>query len=79
MYVCLCRGVSDRKIRAAIEAGAGTVDEIGVKTAAGTVCHDCHPAIEELLRAAREPDRPADLSARRGTNGNGQTEKGSKR
>jgi bacterioferritin-associated ferredoxin len=78
VYVCLCRGVSDRKIRAAIEAGASTVDQIGVQTAAGTVCHDCHPAIEELLRAAREPDRPADLSARRGTgNGNGQNERGS--
>ncbi len=76
MYVCLCRGVSDRKIRAAIEAGARDVAEIGRQTAAGTVCQDCHPAIEELLRAAREPDRPADLSARRGTNANGRTERG---
>ena len=75
MYVCLCRGVSDRKIRAAIEAGAHDVDEIGRQTTAGTACHDCHPAIEELLRAAREPGRPADLSARRGTNG--QNERGS--
>lgn len=75
MYVCLCRGVSDRKIRAAIEAGAHDVAEIGRRTAAGTVCHDCHPAIEELLREAREPGRPADLSARRGRNG--QSERGS--
>ena len=75
MYVCLCRGVSDRKIRAAIEAGASTIDAIGVQTSAGTVCRDCHPAIEELLREGREPGRPADLSARRGRNG--QTERGS--
>ena len=77
MYVCLCRGVSDRKIRAAIEAGARDVAEIGRQTAAGTVCHDCHPAIEELLRAGREPDRPANLSAGRGAQNNGQTERGS--
>jgi bacterioferritin-associated ferredoxin len=78
VYVCLCRGVSDRKIRAAIEAGAHNVDEIGRQTSAGTVCRDCHPAIEELLRAAREPELPADLSAGRGTNNdNGRTERGS--
>ena len=78
MYVCLCRGVSDRKIRAAIEAGASTVNEVGVQTTAGTVCQDCHPAIEELIRAGGDPDRPADLSARRGRgNDNGQNERGS--
>jgi bacterioferritin-associated ferredoxin len=71
VYVCLCRGVSDRKIRAAIEAGATDVGAIGTRTGAGTVCRDCHPAIEEMLRAAREPERPADLSAGRRTNGNG--------
>jgi bacterioferritin-associated ferredoxin len=68
--------VSDRKIRAAIEAGAADVAAVGVQTGAGTVCRDCHPAIEELLRAARDPERPADLSARRGTQNNGQTERG---
>ena len=71
MYVCLCRGVSDRKIGAAIAAGATDVDDIGRRTGAGTVCRDCHPAIEEMLRGAREPERPADLSAGRRPNGNG--------
>ena len=74
MYVCLCRGVSDRRIRAVIDAGARDIAEIGRQTSAGTECQECHPAIEELLRAAREPGHPADLSARRGTNGNGQTD-----
>jgi bacterioferritin-associated ferredoxin len=67
VYICLCRGVSDRKVRAAIEAGAHDIVEIGTRTGAGTVCQDCHPTIEELLRAHREPDRPADLSAGRGS------------
>jgi bacterioferritin-associated ferredoxin len=80
VYVCLCRGVSDRKIRAAIGEGAHDVAEVGRRTTAGTVCHECHPAIEELLRGAREPERPADLSAGRGANGrtaNGGHERGS--
>jgi bacterioferritin-associated ferredoxin len=63
--------VSDRKINAAIEAGASNVTLISERTGAGTVCGECHPAIEEMLRAAREPDRPADLSAGRRANGNG--------
>jgi bacterioferritin-associated ferredoxin len=63
VYVCLCRGVSDRRIRAAIAAGATDVAEVGRRTGAGTVCRECHPAIEELLREVAEPGRPADLSA----------------
>jgi bacterioferritin-associated ferredoxin len=69
----LCRGVSDRKVKAAIESGSNSVELIGSSTGAGTVCHECHPAIEEMLRAAREPDRPADLSAGRRSKGKGST------
>ena len=62
MYVCLCRGVTDRKIRAAIEAGAGTVQAVGRRTGAGTECGECHRAIEELIRAV-STHGAADLSA----------------
>lgn len=65
MYVCLCRGVSDRKIRAAIAAGATTLAEVGKRTMAGTECGTCHPGIEELLREARDPNHPARLAAGR--------------
>jgi bacterioferritin-associated ferredoxin len=63
--------VSDRTIKAAIEAGARDVDAIGKQTGAGITCTDCRPAIEELLKAASDPTHVADLSARRGSNGNG--------
>ena len=53
MYVCLCKGVSDRTIRAQIEQGASTVEEIGACTGAGTKCGRCRPEIAEMLRAAR--------------------------
>ena len=65
MYVCLCRGVTDRKIRAAIAAGASTIAEVGDRTQAGVECGTCHSGIQELLREAADPTRPAHLAAGR--------------
>lgn len=49
MIVCLCKVVSDRAIRAAQQAGATTVAEVGLATGAGTDCGGCHEAIARLL------------------------------
>lgn len=65
MYVCLCRGVTDRKIRAAIAAGASDLAAVGTATGAGIECGTCHPAVIELLREAKDPERPAKLAAGR--------------
>ncbi|MDX2381448.1 MAG: (2Fe-2S)-binding protein [Acidimicrobiia bacterium] len=48
--ICLCHGVSDRTIRGAVGAGAGSIDEVGVACRAGTSCASCHDVIEELVR-----------------------------
>ena len=53
MIVCVCRNVSDRTIRAAIEAGATTVHQVAAATAAGTSCGCCRAAIESMIVAAR--------------------------
>ena len=64
MWICLCKGVSDRQIRQAIRAGAATVEEIGRVTAAGTDCGKCLVAIRALLGEAGidapEPAAPPD-------------------
>jgi bacterioferritin-associated ferredoxin len=57
--------VTDRKIRAAIAAGASTVTEVGERTQAGVECGTCHPGIAELLREATHPESPAQLAAGR--------------
>ncbi|MEM9691944.1 MAG: (2Fe-2S)-binding protein [Myxococcota bacterium] len=49
MIVCICYGVSDRAIHAAIREGADTVEEIGGCTRAGTCCGSCEEVLEELL------------------------------
>ena len=51
--VCLCEGVSERKVRRAIEHGAGTIAEIGEQCGAGTNCFGCHPTLEDVLHECR--------------------------
>jgi bacterioferritin-associated ferredoxin len=51
--ICLCEGVSERKVRRAIEQGAGTLAEIGERCGAGTSCLSCHPTLEDALHECR--------------------------
>ena len=57
MYVCHCRGVTDRTINAAIASGAGTVEEIARRCSAGADCGGCWPELERLLDE-RDERRP---------------------
>ncbi|HEX4151049.1 MAG TPA: (2Fe-2S)-binding protein [Steroidobacteraceae bacterium] len=43
MFVCICKAVSDRHIRAAVENGATRVQEISRLTGLGTCCGKCLP------------------------------------
>jgi len=47
--MCHCQVVSDRRIRAEIDAGADTVDEISERCGAGARCGSCRPTISVLL------------------------------
>ena len=49
MWVCLCKGVNDRQIRAAINAGAKTPEEISARCRAATGCGGCLPEVCRLL------------------------------
>ena len=63
MYICHCRGVTDRTIRAAVASGADAVEEIAQRCGAGADCGGCHPALEELI------EEMVDRRARRGVVG----------
>lgn len=58
LYVCLCRGVSDRTIRAEIARGACTVEEIAACTGAGTGCGRCRPEVAAMILASSPGDGP---------------------
>ena len=49
MVVCHCYVVSDREIRAQIQAGALTAEDLASRCDAGTGCGGCQPVIEALL------------------------------
>jgi bacterioferritin-associated ferredoxin len=65
MFVCHCRAVSDRVVRAAVEAGDRTIEELGRSCGAGTDCGGCHEVLEELL----EPREHELVSAGAGVHG----------
>jgi bacterioferritin-associated ferredoxin len=62
MILCLCQGVSEGTVRAAIGSGAETLDDIASTCTAGGDCGACHEMLLDLLadarpcrRSAREP------------------------
>ena len=62
MYICICKGVTERAIREQVCAGARSVDEVSRRTGCSTQCGKC------LLRAERVVDEACSgLSAVSGT------------
>ena len=58
MIVCLCEGVSDRRVAETIEAGASTVRDVGRQCGAGTHCGACHCDLKAMLRKAKAENGP---------------------
>ncbi|PWV58511.1 (2Fe-2S)-binding protein [Plasticicumulans acidivorans] len=54
MYVCICKGVSDRTIRKAVADGADTMRALRHETGCCSQCGKCARAVSELLREERE-------------------------
>lgn len=49
MIVCLCRRVSDKDLRRAMNNGARTLDELTHETGACAHCRCCESCIQEML------------------------------
>lgn len=60
MYVCLCEGVTDGQIRAAVEEGVSTMrqlqDELGVARNCGRCACYARSLLDESLAARGEPE-----------------------
>jgi bacterioferritin-associated ferredoxin len=54
VLICHCRRVNDRVIRAAVQAGARSREDVGAACGAGTGCGGCRPAIDRVLADERE-------------------------
>ena len=53
MYVCVCRGITDRDIRNAVADGARSVADVARLLGAGTGCGGCHDFTRDLIQEAR--------------------------
>lgn len=49
MIVCVCKSVSDRKIRASIAEGADTFDELQFELGVATCCGKCEESVREVM------------------------------
>jgi bacterioferritin-associated ferredoxin len=50
MYVCLCKGITDTQIRAAVEDGAGSLREVRNTLGAASQCGKCGILIRDIVR-----------------------------
>ena len=41
MYVCICNGITDKQIRAAVASGVGSVQELREELGVGSQCGSC--------------------------------------
>ncbi len=49
MYVCLCHGISDRQIRAAVTEHGGSLSEISNALGVATGCGQCREHAESVI------------------------------
>jgi bacterioferritin-associated ferredoxin len=49
MYVCVCRGITDRQVETAIDEGADTREKVTATCGAGGGCGGCHDMIEGMI------------------------------
>ncbi|MSP28592.1 MAG: (2Fe-2S)-binding protein [Methylococcales bacterium] len=49
MYICVCKAVTDRQIKQAIDNGACTRRQLHQCTGAGSVCGKCTQHIRQML------------------------------
>jgi bacterioferritin-associated ferredoxin len=61
MYVCICNNVTERDIRAAVDAGARTLDCLVDRLAVSTCCGQCRCFADDVLRAALGAPPAADV------------------
>lgn len=54
MYVCLCKGITDKDITGAISAGADSYADVRSQLGVGTQCGQCASYTKSLVRQTVE-------------------------
>jgi bacterioferritin-associated ferredoxin len=53
MYVCICRAVTEREIRDAVELGADSMHALRDQLGVAAECGKCEPEIRRILKETR--------------------------
>jgi bacterioferritin-associated ferredoxin len=53
MYVCVCNAITERQVRAAVDAGAATLDDLRFELGVATCCGCCADTAVEYLPGGR--------------------------
>lgn len=53
MYVCVCRAVTDKQIKRAVEEGARSMRDLRERLGVCSACGKCGPCAKELLPPTR--------------------------
>lgn len=67
MYVCICKAVTDRQIRQAVELGACSLSDLKESLGVATGCGKCAPCAREILREELRCTRDAGFAFAPGT------------
>ncbi|MBK8897694.1 MAG: (2Fe-2S)-binding protein [Candidatus Competibacteraceae bacterium] len=62
MYLCICKAVTDRQIRQAVEQGVRTMGDLSVRFGIGIECGKCIDSVREALDACLAAP-PQDMAA----------------
>jgi bacterioferritin-associated ferredoxin len=49
MYICLCQGISEKRLQQAIREGARSFEQLQSCTGVATCCGACEPCAREML------------------------------
>ncbi|MCP5304164.1 MAG: (2Fe-2S)-binding protein [Chromatiaceae bacterium] len=52
MYVCICNGVTDHQIRAAVDRGVASMEQLGNELKVATCCGRCRDCANRILDEA---------------------------
>jgi bacterioferritin-associated ferredoxin len=61
MVVCLCKGVSDKKVRWLVQNGAATLRDVMTSCKAGTDCGSCVCQLKQIIEETQSTATDSDV------------------
>ncbi|MGM0564096.1 MAG: bacterioferritin-associated ferredoxin [Pseudomonadota bacterium] len=62
MYVCVCKGVTDRQIRQAVDDGAGTLRAVRMQLGVASQCGCCARCAQSVIEEHKAADENAEIN-----------------